>query len=106
MLSVHIRAQARQDLAGHYVYLAEHGGEAVAERFLTCAGTSFRDLAERPAMATLLQTRAPGLSGMRKWRIKGFESFLIFYLTRHDGISIVRVLHTARDWWHLLDIDS
>jgi len=43
---------------------------------------------------------------MRKWRVKGFESFLIFYMTRQDGISIVRVLHAAQDWWRLLDIES
>jgi toxin ParE1/3/4 len=106
MQNVHIRALARQDLADHYVYLSEHAGLAVAERFLTNAAASFRDLADRPAMATLLQTRTPDLAGTRKWRVKGFESFLIFSLTRPGGISIVRVLHAAQDWWRLLDIES
>jgi toxin ParE1/3/4 len=106
MRNVHIRALARRDLADHYVYLSEHAGSAVADRFLTSAQTSFRDLADRPAIATVLQTRASDLAGMRKWRVKGFESFLIFYLTRQDGVSIVRVLHAAQDWWRLLDIES
>jgi toxin ParE1/3/4 len=106
MQSVYIRAVARQDLADHYAYLSEHAGSAVADRFLTNAAISFRDLADRPAMATILQTRASELAGMRKWRVKGFERFLIFYLTREGGVSIVRALHTAQDWWRLLDIEN
>lgn len=106
MQSVHIRALARQDLADHYVYLSEHAGSGVADRFLASVETRFRDLAEWPAMVAVLPTRALGLTGMRKWRVKDFERFLIFYLTRQDGVSIVRILHTAQDWWRLLDIES
>ena len=106
MKSVHIRALARQDIADHYVYLAEHADLAVAERFLASVEMSFRDVADRPAMATLLRTRDSRLAGMRKWRVRGFESFLILYQPRQKGISIIRVLHAAQDWWRLLDIES
>jgi toxin ParE1/3/4 len=41
---------------------------------------------------------------MRKWQVKGFEKFLIFYLPHSKGVSIVRVLHAAQDWWSLLGI--
>jgi len=34
-----------------------------------------------------------------------YESRLIFYLPHPDGITIVRVLHAARDWWRLLDLE-
>ena len=30
---------------------------------------------------------------------------LVFYMPRSDGVSIVRVLHAARDWRGLLGID-
>ena len=43
---------------------------------------------------------------MRKWRVKDFDNHLIFYLPRPDGVSIVRVLHAASDWWSLLGIDD
>jgi toxin ParE1/3/4 len=79
---------------------------AVSESFLDNMEASFRDLVNRPAMATLLRTRTLKLAGVRKWRVRGFESFLIFYVTRQGGISIVRVLHAAQDWWRLLDIES
>jgi hypothetical protein len=31
---------------------------------------------------------------------------MIFYMPRQDGVSIVRVLHAARDWWGMLEVDS
>jgi len=39
---------------------------------------------------------------MRKWSVDEFENVLIFYMPRPDGVSIVRVLHEAQDWWGLL----
>ena len=38
------RAAARRDLVQHYVYLAENAGDAVADRFLECAESSFAAL--------------------------------------------------------------
>ena len=84
MGTVYRRAAARADLIAHYVYLASQAGETVADRFLTNAETSFND----------------------KWRVNGFDNYLIFYLPRADGVSIVRVLHGARDWWRLLGLEN
>lgn len=99
---VHKRAAAKRDLVQHYVYLAENAGLETAERFLRRAEESFSDLARHPAMGVQLALHRAEMAGMRKWQVKGFERFLIFYLSRRDGISIVRVLHAAQDWWHLL----
>jgi len=46
----------------------------------------------------------PRLDGLRKWRVRDFEKFLVFYFPRSDGVSIVRVLHSAQDWWERLGI--
>jgi len=99
-------AAARRDLIEHFVYLAEHAGLATAERFLANAEFSFNALAAQPSMGSPMALRSPKLAGVRKWRIKQFEHYLIFYLPRPDGVSIVRVLHAATDWWRLLGIDS
>jgi plasmid stabilization system protein ParE len=48
------RAAARRDLVQHYVYLAENAGDAVADRFLACAETSFVELSEHPQMGAVL----------------------------------------------------
>jgi toxin ParE1/3/4 len=104
MSMVYRRAAARRDLVEHFVYLAENASLGVAERFLTNAEASFNDLAGQPMIGTSLTLRHPELAGMRAWRVKDFDNVLIFYLPRPDGVSIVRVLHAARDWWGLLGL--
>jgi toxin ParE1/3/4 len=37
------------------------------------------------------------LAGLRKWRMKDFDNVLIFYLAHPNGVSIVHILHAARD---------
>jgi toxin ParE1/3/4 len=100
------RAAARRDLVEHFVYLAENAGLDTAERFLTNAEASFKDLAGQPMIGAPLTLRPPELAGLRKWRVKDFDNHLIFYLPRPDGVSIVRVLHAASDWWGLLGIET
>lgn len=106
MPTVYQRAAARNDLVEHFVYLAENAGLNVAERFLANAQASFNDLAEQPKMGAQLKLKNPAMSGMRKWRVKDFDNHLIFYISRQDGVSIVRVLHGAMDWWSLLGVDD
>ena len=104
MPKVYQRAPARRDLVEHFVYLAENAGLDTAERFLTNAQASFSDLAGQPMIGAALTPRHSELAGIRKWRVKDFDDHLIFYLPRPDGVSIVRVLHAARDWWGLLGL--
>lgn len=105
MGTVRQRAAARRDLIDHFVYLRETAGLEVAERFLTAAESTFHDLAGQPLIGAPLALRDPRLRGLRKWQVKGFDSVLVFYLPRADGVSIVRVLHAARDWWRVLGIE-
>lgn len=46
------------------------------------------------------------LIGIRKWRVRNFENFLIFYLPDSEGVTIVRIMHAAQDWWVLLDVET
>ena len=105
MPKVYQRAAARRDLLEHFVYLAENASLDTAERFLAHAEASFDDLAAQPMMGAPLTLKPTELAGLRKWRVKDFDNFLIFYLPRPDGVSIMRVLHATRDWWGLLGID-
>jgi toxin ParE1/3/4 len=100
---VHKRASAKRDLVEHYVYLGGHADFDTAER-LANADASFTDVSRNPGMGAPLSLRSPKLAGLRKWRVSGFEKFLIFYLPRPDSVSILRVLHAAQDWWTLLGI--
>ena len=106
MPTVYQRAAARRDLVEQFVYLAQEAGMDTAGRFLTNAEVSCNDLARQPLIGALLTLRHPNLAGIRKWRIKDFDNLLIFYTPHPDGVSIVRVLHAARDWWSLLGIET
>jgi len=99
------RPAAWSDLAEHYVYLAENAGTIIADRFLVDAEASIADLAAHPAVGTPLTLRPPELIGVRMWRVKDFEHFLIFYLPRRDGATIARILHASQEWWRVLGIE-
>ena len=96
--------QARRDLVEYFIYLAENSSIETAERFLTSAEISFNELAKNPLIGSALTLRSPELSSMRKWCVNDFNNILIFYIPRHDGISVVRVIHAAQDWWSILGI--
>ena len=102
------REAARRDLVGHFVYLAENAGLDMAERYLSNAEASFSELAQQPKIGAPLTLTHPTLANVRKWRVKGFDNHLIFYEPRPDpdGVSIVRVLHAASDWWQLLGFEG
>ncbi len=106
MPKVYQRAAARSDLVEQFVYLAENAGLAVANRFMAQAEETFAELAHEPLIGAPLQLTHPRLEKLRKWRIKGFDNHLVFYEPHPDGVSIVRVLHAARDWWGLLGVEG
>ena len=104
MLAIHQHEAARRDLVQHFVYLAENADIAVADRFLANAKTSFKQLAKRPLIGSPLQFQNPALGGTRKWRVKGFDNYLIFYVPEPDSVHIIRVLHSSSDWWQTLGV--
>lgn len=90
------RLRALEDLADAGTYLEEHTSGA-GLRFLEAAEHVFQDLLEAPTLGPGREFLNPKLSGLRSWRIRGFEKWLIFYRPIDDGIEIIRVLHGARD---------
>lgn len=104
MARVRKYASAKRDLFDHFVYLAEAASLETADRFLSSAESTFNDLAVYPELGPQVAVLHPDLVGIRKWRVKDFENFLVFYRAESDGITIVRVLHGSRDWWSLLGL--
>jgi toxin ParE1/3/4 len=48
-----------------------------------------------PQIGMHLKLKNSALENIRKWRVKGFDSHLVFYEPRSEGVSIVRVLHAS-----------
>lgn len=88
---------ADQDLDDQADYLVQEASLDIALRFYDAARTTFEHLARMPTLGERRVSANPRLSGMRIWRIEGFENHLVFYRPVEDGIEIIRILHGARD---------
>ena len=83
-------AESKVDLRS----IASHIGPFPGKRFLAAAERALQRLAE---LAGIHETENPRLAGIRVWAIPKFENYLIFYKPIDNGISLIRVLHGARD---------
>jgi len=90
------KVAAKRDLVEHFLYIGADSDDA-ALRFLAAAEESFHELAQNPEMGAVCQLQGPRVKGLRRWRVTGFENFLIFYRPIKGGIDVARVLHGARD---------
>ena len=97
-----VRPLAWREINAQLDYLEEQAGLETAERFLDQLMSSFEDLARMPKIGFLCGFRKPATRRLRRWPVKGFENWLIFYQPRRDGVEIVHVMHGARDIESLL----
>ncbi|MBK9154480.1 MAG: type II toxin-antitoxin system RelE/ParE family toxin [Chloracidobacterium sp.] len=86
-------------------YLA-NDNEDVAQRFLNACDDSFQLLAKNPLIGSVREFNNPELSRVRMWRVKGFEKYLIFYVPIDDGIKILHLFHSARDYESVFEDDA
>jgi toxin ParE1/3/4 len=84
------------ELEAIWDYIAVDNLDA-ADRFLTAANSTFRELAQNPETGVRRKFSGSRLDGVRSFRISGFENYLVFYQSGTGGIEILRVLHGARD---------
>ncbi len=91
MPTVYFTQSARTDLLDAWLYIAEENPSA-ADRVLDAIEQDAHKLAQQPRMGRNRPDLAPQL---RSWPTR--TPYLLFYLLSDDGITIVRVLHHARD---------
>jgi toxin ParE1/3/4 len=96
-LPIHKTPLAQLDLLDIASFIAEDNLDA-AERFLDAADETFAWLASMPLIGRACAFRNPLAQGVRLWRVRRFERYLIFYRPiATGGIEVVRVLHSSRD---------
>lgn len=96
--------RARLDLIEHAEYLLDEAGPDLCDRFLDAARLTAGHLADTPRIGRVWWSGTTGVeTSVRVWRIKDFPKMLLFYRVDGFGISVVRVLHSARDLPPLLD---
>ena len=98
-----VRPLAWREINTQLDYLEEQAGLETSERFLDQLINSFAALADMPRIGVLCGFRKPATRRLRRWPVKGFENWLIFYQARRYGVEIVHVMHGARDIETLLN---
>ncbi len=96
MAKVRVAAAARRDLKQIWLYIAEDSPDA-ADHLLDQFETTFLSLAKFSHLGRLREDLSPGL---RSFRV---GDYLIFYLCRKAGVTVVRVLSGYRDLHSLFD---
>ncbi|MGV0026465.1 type II toxin-antitoxin system RelE/ParE family toxin [Phormidesmis priestleyi] len=97
-----IRPKASQDLDDHFAYIAENNFETVLQ-FFDSARLTIAQLARMPGIGSSYPVENPRLQGLRKWAVKDFRKYLIFYSERDDAIEVVRILYATQDISSILE---
>lgn len=94
--------KATQDLDDSFDYIAEND-LAAALRFFDSTRLTIAQIARVPGMGSIFPTESPRLQGLRKWSVKDFRKYLIFYIEGDDVVEIVRILYAMRDIGTILE---
>lgn len=95
MARAQLQPKAEDDVAEIWAYIADDS-EAQADAFIDELNAQFQLLAQRPAIGSPRGELSPLLRGFP------FGRYAIYYQPVARGISVVRVLHSARDTAALL----
>lgn len=87
---------ALQDLYKHAVFIGQESTEA-ALRFLASADATFDRIAANPGIGHRRDDLEPPYDKFRVLSIDGFSNHLVFYREDKDGVTVLRVIHGARD---------
>ncbi|MGH1397038.1 MAG: type II toxin-antitoxin system RelE/ParE family toxin [Trichormus sp.] len=100
-----IKPQASLDIDEHFAYISQDNLDT-ALQFFDSARETFAQLSRMSGVGSLYLSENPRLQGLRKWTVKGFKKYLIFYFERDKNIEIVRVLYAGRDIERILEQQS
>ncbi len=90
------RPQAERDIEECFVYIAEDDLDK-GVFFLVAVEDSLEQLVKFPLLGKTTEFQNKQFQDMRMWHVKGFESYLIFYVVIEETIEVIRVLYASRD---------
>ncbi len=84
-LIISIHENATLDIQEHFQYLAVNNRDS-AFHFFDAARQTFASLARMPRMGQRYESEDEDIVNIRKWAVKGFKKYIIFY--RYDDENI------------------
>lgn len=94
---IELTLSALADLLAIYMYTAQQWGEAQAEEYQGFLNETIQEIADNPEDAPLVQNMRDMRSKVARWK-NARQGHRIFYRPTHEGISVLRLLHTAMNW--------
>ena len=99
-MKVNRSAAAVLDIIETAEYIAQDNIDAAA-RFVDAVDESIEVLAKSPGVGVIRKVgNAPE---MKMWVVKGFPNSLLFYRATPTEINVIRVVHSARDFYRIFD---
>jgi toxin ParE1/3/4 len=83
-------------------YIAKDSPPA-ASRFLEAAEECFRQISIHPELGAVGEFPITKQTGVRRWRITEFPTYLVFYRDEGETVTILHVVHGARNLESLRD---
>lgn len=71
--------------------------------FFDSVRETIAQLARMPGMGSRYSIDNIRLQGLRKWAVKGFKRYLIFYFERDERIEIIHIIYAAQDIGRILE---
>ncbi|WP_309736773.1 type II toxin-antitoxin system RelE/ParE family toxin [Chamaesiphon sp. OTE_75_metabat_556] len=90
-----IHEDASLDLHEHFSYLSQNNRDSAFE-FFDAARQTFAALARMPGVSQQYDSEED-IVNIRKWAVKGFKKYLIFYRYDDEKLEILRIIHATRD---------
>jgi toxin ParE1/3/4 len=97
-----ITQKANQDLDDCFAYISQNNPET-ALQFFDSTRITIAQIARMPGIGSIFTTNDNRLQDLRKWSVKDFRKYLIFYIDRDEVVEIVRILYATRDINSILD---
>lgn len=94
--AVRFRELALRDVDELLAFLAKESPGAAGRFAVALEGAGLR-IASFPRLGHPVGSRIPAVAGLRTWPVPGFPAILVLYAVPGRAISVVRVVHGARD---------
>lgn len=95
--------QANEDLVESSAYLIQNATTEVATRFVRSIFSTSALIATMPGIGLNCRFKRPELRKVRRLPVTNFVRWLTFYYPTSEGVDILRVIHSSRDWRRLFE---